>query len=261
MNYPLNTKPSPLDSRDWVAETIFRTREEILLPDTLDLRPKLQPIRDQGNQGTCAAQTAACMKEWQEKIQVDLNEYLSPQFVYNLRENQDSEGMYGRNVMQILNQNGICQESKFIYGTMTKPSDEIQEEAKNFAIQSYARVDTIEGVKKALFKNGPCYVAYPVYNYGPHFWKPTTQGQEMLGGHAVTLVGYDENGFIVRNSWSTSWADNGYSIYPFEDFGAHWEIWSSIDADSNKPTPGPDPPTPQPPTPRPQPIKCKCNIM
>lgn len=30
------------------------------------------------------------------------------------------------------------------------------------------------------------------------------------GGHAVTLVGYDANGFIVRNSWGTGWGDQGF---------------------------------------------------
>ena len=31
------------------------------------------------------------------------------------------------------------------------------------------------------------------------------------GGHAVTIVGYLPNGrFIVRNSWDTTWGDNGF---------------------------------------------------
>ena len=31
------------------------------------------------------------------------------------------------------------------------------------------------------------------------------------GGHAVALVGYDQNRFIVRNSWGRSWGDNGFA--------------------------------------------------
>jgi hypothetical protein len=31
------------------------------------------------------------------------------------------------------------------------------------------------------------------------------------GGHAVALVGYTSDRFIVRNSWGTGWGDGGYA--------------------------------------------------
>ncbi len=31
------------------------------------------------------------------------------------------------------------------------------------------------------------------------------------GGHAVALVGYDKDSFIVRNSWGTGWGDGGFA--------------------------------------------------
>jgi C1A family cysteine protease len=45
---------------------------------------------------------------------------------------------------------------------------------------------------------------------------PATSEQN-LGGHAVALCGYDNSiqRFILRNSWSTSWADRGYGYIPF----------------------------------------------
>jgi C1A family cysteine protease len=30
------------------------------------------------------------------------------------------------------------------------------------------------------------------------------------GGHAVAIVGYTPDRFIVRNSWGTSWGDKGF---------------------------------------------------
>jgi C1A family cysteine protease len=33
----------------------------------------------------------------------------------------------------------------------------------------------------------------------------------MQGGHAVALVGYDQNQFIVRNSWGTPWGDKDFA--------------------------------------------------
>ena len=44
------------------------------------------------------------------------------------------------------------------------------------------------------------------------------QGEELLGGHAVALVGFDDNRsvFIVRNSWGEEWGDKGYFYMPYE---------------------------------------------
>jgi hypothetical protein len=37
------------------------------------------------------------------------------------------------------------------------------------------------------------------------------QPNTVRGGHAVALVGYSPDRFIVRNSWGTSWGDNGFA--------------------------------------------------
>ena len=36
------------------------------------------------------------------------------------------------------------------------------------------------------------------------------QPATVRGGHAVALVGYTPDRFIVRNSWSTRWGDKGF---------------------------------------------------
>ena len=41
--------------------------------------------------------------------------------------------------------------------------------------------------------------------------------EQVLGGHCVMAVGYDdqEGKFICRNSWGTSWGDEGYFYMPY----------------------------------------------
>lgn len=231
---------SPQDDRDYLAEAIFPPSDSDVVPDTLDLRPKLPAIRNQGKYGTCAAQTAACIKEYQENVDVGIKTHMSPQFVYNLRSNYPQSGMYGRDVMAILLKNGCCLESTYAYETQHVAAQipvKAKDEAIKYKIQSYAQVNTVDALKVALYKNGPCYISLPCYNYGGSFWKPANSTEKQIGGHAVTVVGYDKKGFILRNSWGDKWVDKGYTMYPYGDFGMHFEIWTTIDDKSPVPLP------------------------
>lgn len=233
--YKFDLQKSPVDPRDFILETIYP--ESVKLPDIWDLTPYMRPVRDQGSEGTCSAQTAAAMKEWQEYSDVGLAEHMSPWFVYQLRENAGQAGMYPRNTMDILYKIGIVTESDYRYLNNKPITEELKSKASKYKIQGYAQINTLDSLKKALFANGPCYIAFPVYNPNRmDFWKPDYTGQQMQGGHAVTVAGYLKDRFIIRNSWSEQWGQNGYCFYPFSDFGMHWEIWTAIDADSNPKT-------------------------
>jgi len=228
--FVLNVEHSPEDKRDLLLEAIIT--EDIHLPEEIDYRPFLPSVRNQGPYGTCSAQTASCMKEFQERKDNNVQEHMSPQFIYNNRENQGSEGMYPRNTMEILLKKGSCLEKDYPYGKI-EPLGDISPEAyalaSEYKIKSYAKVDTIEGLKKALYTSGPCYLAVNVYNYGPRMWKPTPENNDSYGGHAMSLVGYTSEGFIVRNSWGSGFGDSGYCIFPYEDWGLQREVWMAID--------------------------------
>ena len=227
-NYKFDLQRSPLDTRDFILESIYP--EEVSLPEEWDLRPYMRAVRDQGHQGTCSAQTAAAMKEWQEHANVQLEEWMSPQFVYNLRENQGTSGMYPRDTMDILYKTGIVKETDYPYNTFTPITEELKQKASIYKIQGYAQINTLDSLKKALFINGPCYIAFSVFNPNKmEFWKPDYPGQQALGGHAVCVSGFLKDCFIIRNSWSAGWGDQGYCYYYFKDFGLHWEIWTSVD--------------------------------
>jgi hypothetical protein len=65
-------------------------------------------------------------------------------------------------------------------------------------------------------------------------WIKNTENDKFMGGHAMTVVGYDDDNkyFIIRNSWGENWGDKGYCYYKYEDWGAHWECWTTIDMDT-----------------------------
>lgn len=249
MAYVCGALKSPFNPKVLIAEHIYPVARDLNLPEKIDLRTNLLPVRDQGSQGSCVAQSIACMKEWQEKIQVNLNELMSPQFIYNNRTNYPEPGMYGNDAMEIINKLGCCTEYIYRYGTI-ESKDKIPknafDEASRYKIKSYAQVTTIVGVQTALYKNGPCVIFFPVYNYGPQFWIKG-DNDKFIGGHSVTVVGYDKTGFILRNSWGINWNNGGYTTYPYSQFGVHWEIWTTIDDESPKPDI--------------RQVECKCEIL
>jgi C1A family cysteine protease len=228
--YQLGLIKSPEDKRDYVFSKIYK---EIDLPNKYSCMDIMFPVRDQGSQGSCAAMSAAAMKEFQEIKDVGINKYFSPQFVYNLRDNKDVEGMTNRNLMKILKDKGICFESTFPYGNLKNPSKKAFDEASNFTIESYARIYTLGELKQALFIKGPCIVAVPVYNYTDKIWLKRP-GDKLLGGHDMCAVGYDDDEEVIwiRNSWGHEFGLAGYTKMPYSEFDLAWEWWTAVDAQS-----------------------------
>lgn len=229
---PYGAVKSPPDERDWKIEALQNS--EGYLPPSLDLRSKLPAVRNQGPQGSCAAMTSAAIKEWQERAEWGYQGYMAPQYIYNLRENYPAPGMYARDTMKILQKRGVCTESTYPYGKALTPdsiNEDAHQEAKNHVVQSYALVESVEGLKRALYLNGPCYISVPVYSGSEPalMWRGRIN-QTPSGGHAMTVVGYNREGFIIRNSWGPKWNGNGHCLFPYDDWGRHWEVWSLVDA-------------------------------
>jgi hypothetical protein len=230
----LNTILSPEDQRDFQAEAIFPA--DISLPEVFDPRKEMLPVRTQGLYGTCVGEASACMKEYQEKNNIGFKDYFSPQFIYNLRENPAIEGMNPRNAMKIMKNIGIVAEEDYPYGNTKAIPQDLIAKASNYKINSYAFVNTIQTLKTAIYKNGPCMFTVPVYNFENTMWRPKSI-KILLGYHAFAAVGWNKDGFILRNSYGSEWGDNGYIIFPYSDWGLHSEIWTIIDDNSSKPDP------------------------
>lgn len=224
---------SPDDPDDYIYERTahgadgYYTTE---MPAEYDLRQHARPARDQGERSTCAAFAAACIKEIQENRDCGLDCNMSPEFIYYHRENKPGSGMFGRNVFQILREIGSVPESAYPYrcdDNASPPGADIYALAAKYRISNFARVTTVNGLKRALLEIGPCYMQLPLYLTRPEFWRAGVGEPE--SGHAIAVVGYTEDGFILENSWGPEWNGDGCVIFPYDEWGVQWECWVSVD--------------------------------
>ena len=94
----------------------------------------------------------------------------------------------------------------------------IDEEAYKNRITSYYRLNDNNAVKATLLEKYPviCSIAWgsgSKYNKEDGMVHFSTKKD---GGHCVLLVGWNEKGWIIQNSWGEDWGDKGTAILPYE---------------------------------------------
>ena len=81
----------------------------------------------------------------------------------NWEDQNNDEGMYGRNVMRLLRNIGMCEEKDYPYGKIEHKDNipaELFEKAKVNVIKSYARIHEIDDLKLSLKRNGPALICF-----------------------------------------------------------------------------------------------------
>jgi C1A family cysteine protease len=141
--------------------------------------------------------------------------------------NSDS-GAQIRDGIKSVNQQGVCPEAEWPYDIATftdEPSQQCYADAQLHRAVSYARVvQTLNQMKGCLASGYPFVFGFTVYEsfetqqvaQTGHAPMPTPN-EQVLGGHAVMAVGYEDahHWFIVRNSWGTGWGMQGYFTLPY----------------------------------------------
>lgn len=204
------------------------------MPLYYDMRKWANSSRDQGDRATCAAFAAANIKEIHESISKNSRTPpMSPEFIYQHRHNKPIEGMYGRNVFQILKEIGTVSEDLYPYGTTEPPSEVAMRIASNHKIANFTKVTTSHGLKRALLELGPCYMQLQLVDSSKiEFWRGKPENS--MAGHAVTVLGFMSDGFIIQNSWGEKWNGDGYAILPYGDWNCVKECWACIDTRAEK---------------------------
>ena len=200
----------------------------------VDLRSTCPAVYNQDKLGSCTANAIAAAYEYDEIKQNEKNIFIpSRLFIYynerKMEKTIDTDsGAEIRDGIKSISIDGVCSEDLWNYD-ITKftecPTQNCYDEAKKHKSIEYKRVvQSLEQLKQCLIEGFPFVFGFNVYSSFESQEVAETgimpmpkEGEELLGGHAVCAVGFDDNKqvFIVRNSWGDSWGDKGYFYMPY----------------------------------------------
>ena len=208
------------------------------LPPSIDLRPFLPPVYDQGNIGSCTANAIAAAIDFERRRAGKSYLYPSRLFIYyNERKAEGDVGEDGgaqlRDGIKSVAKLGVCPEFEWPYGTGAlwgvEPPVDCYTNARLYRTLQYSRVSQdLYYFRHCLgILQRPIVFGFDVY---PQFesnqcekdgvlWMPKA-GERSIGGHAVLACGYDdaEEMVLVRNSWGSGWGIQGYFKMPYQYF-------------------------------------------
>ena len=234
-------------------------------PISVDLSANFPTPGDQGNQNSCVGwATAYALKSYQERVEngwpLNTPEHLfSPAFLYNQINGQQDRGSYINEALDLAVNTGLATLARMPYSDhdyLTQPSQAAFSEAVNFKAASWRRVNDISQIKAALANGRPVVGGISVYEQlmqlrGADSVYNTASGSNQ-GGHAITIVGYDDNRYggalKVINSWGQAWGDGGFFWIPysFAASGIMSEAYVLEDAENSQPVTPVEPTQPIP---------------
>jgi len=216
-------------------------------PPRVDLRPGMPPVYDQGQLGSCTANAIGAAVHYDELRQgVARPVQPSRLFLYYLERTlegsiHEDAGAYLADGVRVLSQWGYCDEQLWPYDIdqfTRNPSRAAYAAAAKAKVRDYAKVRQDRAhMQAALAAGHPVVIGFTVYESFESEQVAETgvvpmpgPKEEVLGGHAVLIVGYDgpTQRYIVRNSWGEDWGDRGYFTVPqayFEDPRQASDLW------------------------------------
>ena len=236
----LGWTPDHPDIRDYKLKTWAAASA---LPPMVDLRSICPPVVDQGQLGSCTANAIGSLM-WFMAMKQALGPklYGAPSRLFIYYNERDMEGSVDSDAGAMIRDGiksvatlGVCPEDEWPYSDanlpivanayQTKPTPQCYADAQLDKAIVYERLDNTvaEQLKSTLADGFPFVMGFTVYDSFMSQDVASTgvvpmpaKDENVLGGHAVMAVGYDDakSVYIVRNSWGPTWGDQGYFYMP-----------------------------------------------
>ena len=233
------------------------------LPSKVDLADLMPPVGNQGQQSSCVAwSTAYANKSYQEFVErkdkgawtyksgnaPNYKTLFSPAFIYNQINGGKDSGSSISDAMALVVSKGAIPWDAMPYNEKNyskQPTVEQLQLAAKFKAKEFQRLRYNEPneIKNQLAQGRPVVVGIlineNIYEIGKKIYNEAKGAN--LGGHAITLVGYDDatNTFKYQNSWGIEWGDKGFGYIDYKYFSKVCRS-AFVMIDLIDPNPGPE---------------------
>lgn len=215
------------------------------LPAAVSLEKFAPKRRHQGEQGSCvgwaSAYAARTILQSSATGQSPDQLAFSPAYLYNQIALRGCQGAYMLDAMKAMSQNGAVPFNEFRYDERDcsrSPDGQTVQLGRQFRIKGYNRLTVgaseykpdIIAMKQNIAQGAPVVIGMMVGGsfmsrmVGQNVWYPTQSDYSMrgFGGHAMCVIGYDDNreggAFQLMNSWGENWGNNGIAWVRYKDF-------------------------------------------
>lgn len=254
----LDARPDRLDLRDRpyappIASLPPRWPEDAALRKLLPPYIRHGLVLDQKTEGACTgyglAATVNFLLWTSAKNKKDFTG-VSPHMLYDLARfydewpGEDYDGSSCRGAMKGWNKHGSCARAlwtRSVHAAGAKayrPAAGWAGDALARPLGTYYRIDSasVTDMQAAIHEIGAIYVSASVHDgwaLAPaapgapakgHDGLPAiawSDGAATTGGHAFAIVGYNERGFVVQNSWGGDWGAGGFAVLGYPDWAAN----------------------------------------
>ncbi|MCQ2299937.1 MAG: C1 family peptidase [Bacteroidales bacterium] len=189
----------------FATSEMLSASSRFIAPKVVDCRDYCTPTEDQGAKPWCAAYAAA---NWAENVlwrKTDTITQIDPTWIYSYAKSIDGD-------------------PKGDGTTLTAVLEALLN--KGLFSRSVCRVRTISAnrcaIKYTVHKFGAVLGGFNVTDewYGCNKNDCVIRGERnrpMIGGHAVVLCGYDQEGVWIQNSWAAGWGHYGFGKVTWDE--------------------------------------------
>jgi C1A family cysteine protease len=216
------------------------------LPERVSLERFAPRRMNQGEQGSCVAWSSAYAARTileASSTGVDANSVaFSPSYLYNQIHLPNCQGALLPDAMKVMLYKGAVPLKLYPYdqySCTSQPNDQAHMMAANYKTRGFQRLTkngddhTVDflAIKQNLAAGAPVVIGMMV----PKSFMQSMSGEKVwhsrrsedpdaggVGGHAMCVIGYDDNleggAFQIMNSWGEDWGDRGFAWIPYADF-------------------------------------------